>query len=311
MLDIQRILYPTDFSETARQALPWAASLADHHGAGLHVLHALSLHAADPASLEGAFPIPESVFDDWTRRAEEALEETAETSRERGLTVRQEIRRSIAPSSAILDYADEEGIDLVVMGTHGRRGLRHLALGSVVEEVLRFAPVPVLAVRKREELESQADLPLPELDRILVPVDFSEHADLALETGVELARDYGIALDVLYVVEQITYPDFYYPAAPSRERMAREVSEKAGERLERRVGEYEKAGEMTVDFDVQVGRPEDRICTRAEEEGADLIVMGSHGRTGLSRVLLGSVTEGVIRRAPCPVLVVKLREEEE
>lgn len=309
MWTVDRILYPTDFSETARQALPWAVSLARRFGAELHVLHALSLHAADPAGLEGAFPIPESMFEEWTHRAEEALSETAAPARQEGIEVHQKLRRSIAPSAAILDYVGEEGIDLVVTGTHGRRGLRHLALGSVVEEVLRFAPCPVLAVRQREELESMAALEEPRVRRILVPMDFSEHADRALAYGMELARDQAAELDLIYVVEQMTYPDFYYPAAPSREQMLREISEQAGKRLDGRVDDFQEES-MTVDYDVQVGRPENRIVARAEDKGTDVIVMGSHGRSGLRRVLLGSVTEGVIRRAPCPVLVVKLEDEE-
>lgn len=306
MPKIDRILYPTDFSEAARQALPWAAELARRFGAELHVLHALSLHAADPASLEGAFPLPEEVFDEWTDHAEGALEEAAAPAREAGVTVRQEVRRSIAASAAILDYVDERDIDLVVMGTHGRRGLRHLALGSVVEEVLRFSACPVLAVRKREVEDPAGGEDVPGLGRILVPVDFSDDADRALEYGVDVAREEGSHLDVLHVVERITYPDFYYPASPSRERMARDVSEQAEERLRRRVEDLRGGRTMTVDYGVEIGDPVEVIVARAETEGAHLIVMGSRGRTGLERVLLGSVTEGVIRRAPCPVLVVKL-----
>jgi nucleotide-binding universal stress UspA family protein len=251
------------------------------------------------------------VFETWTARAEESLEETAAPARREGLEVRQEVRRAIAAPAAILEYVDEESIDLVVMGTHGRRGLRHLALGSVAEEVLRFSTCPVLAVRKPDDESAEIEGGMPGLDRILVPVDFSRDADRALEYALDMARQRGAHLELLYVVENLTYPDFYYPAPPSREQMTEEISERAGKRLRERLDDLGGEEPATVDVGVEIGDPVEEVVARAGEAGSELIVMGSRGRTGLERILLGSVAEGVIRRAPCPVLVVKGQDDED
>lgn len=303
MLQLDRVLYPTDFSESSRQALPYAAALANRHGAELHVLHVLVLHASDPASLDQYFPLAEEVIEDWASRAEEALEsETAERV-EPDIDIHQELRRGISASPAILEYADEHDVDLVVMGTHGRRGVRHLMLGSVAEEVMRLAPCPVLAVRQQED-----EVRHESFRSILVPVDFSEDADFALDHAVELAATYEAHVHLLYAVEQVTYPDFYYPVSSTREKMVRQIRETASERLSERMGVLEDRG-LDVEFTVVVGRPAEEIVRVANERASDLVVMGSHGRTGFRRMILGSVAEGVVRRAMCPVLVVKSGEK--
>lgn len=305
MLNIRRILYPTDFSECSRRALPYAASLARRHDAELHVLHVLVLHASDPASLDQYFPLAEEVIDDWARRAEEALE--SETSEELGsdVEVRQELARGISASPPVLEYTEEHDVDLVVMGTHGRRGFRHLMVGSVTEEVMRLAPCPVLTVRAGEERAEEAR---GTFRRILVPVDFSEDADLALDHAAELAESYGATLHLVYTVEQVTYPDFYYPVAATREQMVQKIRENAREKLSDRLDALEARG-LDAEFTVTVGRPVEEIVRVADDEDVDLVAMGSHGRTGFRRMLLGSVAEGVVRRIGCPVLVVKSGEK--
>jgi nucleotide-binding universal stress UspA family protein len=286
MLDIRKILFPTDFSECAQGAMPHAVRLAELHDADLQLLHVLVLHAT--SAMEAIEPFP----------GEEDARETLEAAaRERvGPRVTHHVTRAIAAAPAILDYADAQAIDLIVIGSHGRRGIRRLLLGSVAEEVLREAQCPVLIVREEKE-------PHPEVGvkRILVPVDFSKQTGLALGYAHELADTFGASLDLLHVVEVPTYPDFYVPFSAALETTA--VRQDARDRLEALAHSLRPAHE--VETHVKVGRTAIEVTDFAENGGHDLIVLPSHGYSGLERVLLGSVAEGVLRRTPCPVLTVK------
>jgi nucleotide-binding universal stress UspA family protein len=286
MLEIRRILFPTDFSECAQAALPQAIRLAELHDADLVLLHVLVLHMSTAMDVVEPFPGEEE--------ARKALEETARQPG--GTRVLHQVVRAVAAAPAILDCADEEEIDLIVIGSHGRRGLRRLLLGSVAEEVLREAACPVLIVR--EEAKGGAEA---EVERILVPIDFSRQTPMAVDYAQALATSFGASLDFLHVVEVPTYPDFYVPFSASLETGA--VRRDAHARLEALAEPLRSAHEVRTE--VKVGRTSIELTEFAEQSGSDLIVLPSHGYSGLERVLLGSVAEGVLRRAPCPVLTVK------
>lgn len=302
MLAIRRILFPTDFTPCADAALGWALLLAEEHGAELHMLHALVLHGADPRhpghDFRGA---EEEVRRRVAAAAAERLEATAGEHASREVTITTAQRRGIAAAPVILDAAEDEDVDLIAMGTHGR-GLSRLLLGSVAAEVVRLAECPVLTVRGpgRDEEVRPAGAP----DRILVPVDFSEHAATALRYGLGLAETYGAELHVLHVIEEAIYPEFYYPILASSLPTPPELRRRVESELRGWVGERTGSdGEVAVH--VGSGRAPREIAALGEELDADLIVLSSHGRTGLERVLLGSVAEGVVRTARCPVLTVK------
>lgn len=299
MLSIRRILYPTDFSDAAEQAFGWAAWLAEEYDAELLMLHALVLHAADPADPDHRFPDLGDAHDALARWADDRMEAVLERHDPADVPVRTERRRGLSPGPTIVEHARQREADLVVMGTHGRRGLRHLMLGSVTEEVVRRAPCPVLTAREQEEPATVAGF-----ETILAPVDFSEHSELALEHAVGLAREVDADLQILHVVEEITYPDFYYPAPATGEQMATEIRERVSERLQEALGRIEELG-VRAGVHVVEDRPAPGIADFAEESGADLVVVGTHGLTGVKRALLGSVAEGVIRRSVPPVLTVK------
>ncbi len=274
-------------------------ALAETHDAELHLLHASVLHASDPANPSHHFPEMESLTSELEERADARMKEIVEEHAPEPLTVVREQRRGISAPPVILEYVEEQDVDLVVMGTHGRRGLRHLMLGSVTEEVVRRAPCPVLTAREQEEPATVAGF-----ETILAPVDFSEHSELALEHAVGLAREVDADLQILHVVEEITYPDFYYPAPATGEQMATEIRERVSERLQEALGRIEELG-VRAGVHVVEDRPAPGIADFAEESGADLVVVGTHGLTGVKRALLGSVAEGVIRRSVPPVLTVK------
>lgn len=299
MLSIDRILFPTDFSESSRQALPHAVALAETHDAELHLLHASVLHASDPANPSHHFPEVESLSAQLEERADARMRKIVEEHAPEPLTVVREQRRGISAPPVILEYVEEEDVDLVVMGTHGRRGLRHLMLGSVTEEVVRRAPCPVLTAREQEEPGA-----VEGFERILAPVDFSGHSETALQHAVGLAREVGADVQILHVIEEITYPDFYYPAPATGEQMAAEIRQRVSERLQEALDRIEEVG-VRASVHVVEGRPAPGIADFAEESGSDLVVVGTHGLTGVKRALLGSVAEGVIRRSVPPVLTVK------
>lgn len=291
VLQVRNILFPTDFSEQAERALPHALALAERFDARLHMLHAVVLHAADPAGPDHRFP---DLEDAWSRLDGWADERLDEGGERHDVEVVRHRQRGLSAAAVILDYADDREVDLVVMGTHGRRGLRHMLLGSVAEEVVRTAPCPVLTVRGDGDRG-----PARGIDRILVPVDMSEHSYRALDVARGLAAGRDAAVEVLHVVEDPPRPDLY-DGPPGGAKVDRG---RVRETLVARMGGED--GEVPVEVHVDTGHTVSTIVDFAGREDVDMIVLASHGLTGLKRVLLGSVAERVIRRAPCPVLTVR------
>lgn len=288
MLQIDRLLHPTDFSECSERALPLAVRLAEAHNAEFHALHALVLHAADESDVERL----------WERLGEEARTQLQAIGEGRTLRVIPAIERGISAAPVILDYASENDVDLIVMGTHGRRGVRRWLAGSVAEEVVRLASCPVLTVHGERDVEEAA-----EIREIVVPVDFSSHSRLAVEHARELAKTLDARVSLVHVVEQSVYPDFYLPVQSSGLDLA-ELRQTAAERL-RQLADEALTAERAGAVEVRVGRTVPEIIDFLEVREAELVVIASHGLQGLERVLLGSVTERVVRRAPCSVLTVK------
>jgi len=279
---MKTILHPTDFSPHAETALAHAIGFARAYDAELHLLN-----VQIPFSLP-SFPIEETA-------SEAEARERLDTIDVDGARAVREVRRGLAPAPAIMEYAEEIAADLVVMGSHGRRGVQRLLLGSVTEEVVREGKSPVLTVH--EEATASPD----GYGRILVPVDFSSRTTAQLETAADLARRFDAALDVVHVIDPPTMPDLYVPFERLVVDIAGTTTRALGE-LETLSEPFKDDIEMTTE--VLVGRAATEIAKRAEA-GTDLIVIPTHGHSGLDRVLLGSVAEGVLRRADCPVFVLK------
>lgn len=290
MLSIDRILWPTDFSAGAEHAFPHAALLADWHDADLHILNVLEGAEEARQDMEKQFPVPKE------KLANHIEEERSVSIDLEGLTVTQHQEESASPAQAIVTYADELDVDLVVAGTHGRRGLQRLLLGSVAEEVLRTAPCPVLTVRAGEERRSAGAV-----RNILAPVDFSEGSEMAVQHAKELALTYGAQITLLHAVEEVMYPSAY----------GMEIADIPGPEVVERVEESlatmarDEIGYEHVVVDSIIGYAPSVILDYEEDYDVDMIVIATHGRSGLERLLLGSVTERVVRRAAAPVFVVK------
>lgn len=304
-MDVKKILLPTDFSECSNAALDHALFLAEHFGAALDLLHVLVLHDIDPYGPQGGFPGREDIYQRLRELASGEMTNLLEGRETGRLEIREGQRRGVAAAPAIVDYAAEEDVDLIVMGAHGRRGFRRFLLGSVAEEVVRLAPCPVLTLRGTE-----GGSPLHEVRRVLVPFDFSKHSRTALAGATAMAASYGAGLHLLHVVEPILEPHPYVPVHYRSEsfdlpRLMAQVEKDLGSIVAEVVGDAARC-----EIRVLEGHPAWRIAEHAEKIEADLIVMATHGRTGLSRFFLGSVTEKVVRSAHCPVLTLKVEAED-
>ncbi|MGH7492834.1 MAG: universal stress protein, partial [bacterium] len=169
MLTLKKILFPTDFSRCANQALAHALYLARQYQAELHALHVTVPPGGDPPTLTHYMVDTEEYNAQLKAMASQQMAADLKMHQTDEARITQVYRRGISTAPEILLYAQENDVDLIVMGTHGRRGLGHLFLGSVAEEVVRMARCSVLTIRERKE-----PMPVTTLDHILVPVDFSD-----------------------------------------------------------------------------------------------------------------------------------------
>jgi nucleotide-binding universal stress UspA family protein len=283
-----RILCPFDFSDLSQLALKYAAAGATAFGTKLTVLH------AHPVELPPYFTRGESsqllkqinaskrsALNSLTARVHKTLGATAETPPINYIVLDQH------PAEAIHATADKTAADLIVMGTHGRRGSQRLLLGSVAENVIRHSRIPVFTVRQKEHefIDPASPTSLPALRNILCPVNFTPVARIALQHAASIAQKFGAQLTVLCIAE------------------ARGVETK--EKLCSWTAPVLPAGVRTSAL-VRTGRAAEQIVAYAEKNQPDLIVIGAQPRDKFGASLFGTTTELVLRRAPVPVLTVPL-----
>ncbi|MCP9468781.1 MAG: universal stress protein [Nitrospira sp.] len=296
-MNVEHILLATDFSAHAERAEAYACSLAETWGAELTIMTVLEF---DPG-LNPDYPVNQLYLNELMKQATQDLDAAKERVGERGVVVRSRLARGI-PSKEIVAAAEAEKADLIVVGTAGKSGLEHVLLGSTAERVIRTSPCPVLAVRaERSETEGVGERQArPVLKKLLIPVDFSDCSLDALEYGIAAARRVRASVTVLHVLEPVSYGlDFTLVHSDARRR--REAVE---ERLAEIAGAANAAG-VPCECLIRGGLPNDSILEAARTLSIDLIVMGTHGRRGLSHVLYGSVAESVLRKSLRPVLMVR------
>jgi len=291
---ISRVLFPTDFSEAATHALEHALEIARRFDARITVLHVRTLFSDDPNQ-------PEFQLLDQGKYEENVENQLAAMTQEVDPADRVDtvVVRNLSAASGILEFLEDNESDIVVMGTHGRSGLSRFFLGSVAEKVVRHAGCPVITVgRARTGYRNQ-----PVYQKVLAAFDFSEISREAVCRGREFSKAYQAEMVVLYVVEQVI-------PAPLNEIWQASVRSEVPEVISAaRQSLKEQLGEETLDdvgLEVRVGdadgKAEAEIVKYAEDLQCDLIIMGTHGLSGIDHALLGSTTERVVRTAPCPVL---------
>lgn len=255
------------------------------------------LHAYDPAPLG---PSASSPLPTWpTQAGKRAVERGAQARIDElrggllaGVTFEAVLKEHPRASLSVCDYADED--DLVVVGTHGRTGVRRVLMGSVAEQTVRHAPCPVLVVRGEVDI---ATFP----SSVVVCTDFSKASVPAVAMAGRIARAFEAPATLLYV----EHTDVWQQATEDVDDDAKLRELRA--QLDRALAElHEEHLPAPVETQLVVSdhRPEG-IVTHADKRGADLLVLATHGRSGLARLVIGSVTERVVRTAPCPVLVVR------
>lgn len=285
------ILVPTDGSAAAETAVETALDLAQRFDASLHAINVVKLD-------EYPVDVESEAAEEVTQRGEGTLATVREQAADVGVSATTRVIETADPiHQTIIDYAIDHDAALIVMGTYGRTGLDRLVLGSVTERTLRTSPVPVLTVHEDIALD-------PDFGTVLVPTDGSGAANVAADHGVALAGATDAAMHVVHVVDLTAVPGEF------RSSEVLNALEEAGQQaVDDVIDRTEDAGLRSVEASVLSGTPARAILDYADERDIDLIVMGTHGRTGLERYLLGSVTEKIVRVADVPVLTVSPPED--
>jgi nucleotide-binding universal stress UspA family protein len=282
-----RILVGIDGSDASSEAVTLAARLACEQRSQLIFCHSVNWAPVisgmvSAGTMLGAAPIVADL-----KQAGQALLDRARDSAMRVGALAETRMVENDPARRILELATDEKCSLIVMGTHGRQGLQRLVLGSTTEAVLRESTIPVLTVHAGMKY---ADASHRCFESIVVGIDESEASDAAIAAVLELPVD-------------------------ERQRVlfcsAADLSNDAREHAQRVLGKaigLARARDIAVSGLVISGTPHEALLIVAQQEGADIIVLGSHGRRGFQRLFLGSVAESIVRTAPLPVLVVRIQE---
>jgi nucleotide-binding universal stress UspA family protein len=293
-VNIKHIAIATDFSEHAQPALRLAAKLAHQWSAKISLLHVYDAAPLGPAVTYPAQVWTGGDFGSLMRRESEALLATARRELLADVTeVEEEAVAHTSAATAVCEYAEQNDVDLIVTGTHGRTGFGRLLIGSVAESVIRHAPCSVLVVRPNTNVER-----FPK--SILVATDFSEQADVALEQAEGIARSFNAETTMLHVYDVTSS---VLPNAFEFVRKLEEVEDQIREALEKQ--HLERFGEPAQVALIAGGSPPLAIADYAQRHDSDVIVLSTHGRTGLSRLVIGSVAEKTARHAPCSVWIAR------
>jgi nucleotide-binding universal stress UspA family protein len=298
------VVAATDLSETASAAVRWAIEIARQRRSQLHLVHALNLAGWTLDFSELASRVPVQLED----AARQHLERIALESRQRGIAVSWEVTIG-QPSEIIVDAARRLRAELIVLGSRGHRPLDHVFLGSTAERVVQQSTGGVLTVHSGDPA------PTDRVRRILSATDFSDEATWALRSALRLLTADGVTppsvilLHAYHVPYEFSIDSIYGPAALDASALDA-VAKEVDARLARQAAVLEAELGIEVITSSRSGFPPHVIAQQAAETNADLIVMGTHGRTGLAHVLLGSNAERVIQQAPCPVLTVRKSKAE-
>jgi nucleotide-binding universal stress UspA family protein len=247
---------------------------------------------------------------DVDREAKGSLEAQVEKAKAAGGMVAQSHFRVGRPDHEIVTLAEEIGAGLIVMASRGLGGIKRALMGRVSSSVVRHAHCPVLVVRREKDGE-----PAFSAKRILLATDGSGEAALATQAAVDLANKTNSEIHLVHVMmplhtlrsdyEGVLVEDYYMAEEH------KQIERSAQELLDEQAKKIEAAGGSVAQTHLRTGKPDQEIVDLAEEIGTGLILMGSRGLGGIRRVLMGSVSDSVVRHAHCPILVVRKEESKE
>lgn len=288
---IKTILVPLDFSRASMEALNYAVALARKFAAAVHLLH---VTAPDEAAMPGTAHLMRQTAESLAF-AQEKLTKTHEKHLFPFWPENTHVRTG-QPFIEICHQAREIDADLIVLATRGRSGLKRILLGSTAERVVRFAPCPVLVVRRRKRAQLR-------VRKILAPTDFSQCAIAGVMSAALWAKTFDAKLRLLHVAlpQAPVFLDRVSVSLP-----AQSVTRVANARLDMEAStKLDFLEGVKCETEIRTGYAADEICR--ETDNVDLVVISTHGRTGMKHALLGSVAEQVVRYAKCPVMVVPSR----
>jgi nucleotide-binding universal stress UspA family protein len=287
MITINRILCPVDFFPASDAAVSYAAGLAANYDATIHLLHVIT--PILPGPYEYAIDTVE-VTKSLEKAAMLEMNKLAARAREAGvrcnITVRvgdvyDEIKRTI----------EVDKPELVVMGTHGRRGVERWFMGSTTEKLMRHSPVPIVTISATGEKLT----PAPRFRRILVTTDFSDGTPDALAYAFSVAQENDSQITLLHVVHDVAAD----VSGRYRESLIKGVEKQLQDLIPAEANNW-----CDVITRVETGVPYRIVLRMLEDEKVDLLVMNIHGKGMLDRALLGSTAERVVRVATCPVMLI-------
>ena len=299
---LKNILYATDFSPSSQAALPYLRAIAERSGSAVHVVHVL------PPEARTSVPMDEIPELDTEREIAESAMNTLLASLPFGDIAHTETIERGPLWEVLADFVEKKNIDLIVLGTHGRRGLKKLVLGSAAEQVFRNATCPVLTVGPQTVSEGTAPASIA---TILFATDFSAGSHHALRYALSLARINNSHLILLHAVPPpMEMVPTSIDAVPVSIEIAAEITADALARARQQMAELISAAttkEFTPEIIVESGPAAEMILAIAQDRKADLIVMGAHrsSASSIATHLPWATASEVVCQAHCPVLTVR------
>lgn len=286
---LEKLLLSTDGSEFSEGAIREAIKLAKTCSSKLLVISVVETN-----------PEYETIAPQLVEKAEKETRQHLEAVKERaakeGVDCEIIERLGEDPFKYIVEEASKNQAGMIITGRRGRKGLKRLMMGSETARIIGHAPCNVLVVPRAANIE---------FNRIIVATDGSKYSDAAVREAIGIAKRCGSTLIAISVVPSESASPFDIVHSEMQKGLIAETELGEAEKNVKKVKELAgEAGVMAKGF-IYAGRPYDAILEIAKEKKADLIVVGSHGRTGISKLLMGSVTERVIGLAECAALVVK------
>ncbi len=284
LVTLKNILFATDFSESSSVALPHVVAVARRYGSKVYLAHVIVSECYPLMSPEVSAARSEQA----THRAQQQL---VELSRQLEGIPNESLLTRGDVTDTLTGMIKERKVDLVVVGTHGRRGFKRLLLGSVAEGIFRKSPCPVLTVGPHLAKRAPQEMALR---NILYPTDLLEESSSAMPYAVSLAEEYESNLTLLHVLPETTatYPGAEALKMTFRDQMKRLIPTEA---------EARRKPEFVVEF----GDTVETILRISSEQQADLIVLGVKKADPLASHLQGSIAYRIVTGAECPVLVVR------
>lgn len=295
-MTLDTLLIPTDGSDPAEAAAQQAFALADQLDAAVHVISVADSSIATGVGYSGDSPsIRERLRETASTRATSLRDEAAE----RGLDVTAAIREGI-PAKEIVDYADDNAIDAIVIGTSGRGGVTRAIVGSVADKIVRTSSVPVVTLTPDV---AKAGVSTSEIDSILLPTDGSDPALEAIQQAFVLANQLEATVHLLSVLDDALV-DSLSAVTEDDGNSSYSLHEKTEEHL-KTLATNARERNLEALTATAAGSPAREIVDYADRNGIDMIAMGTHGRGGFERLVVGNVTDAVIRKSSVPVFTVR------